>query len=54
MSEVSAGELARLLADTLDHGVEVKIKNGVIRVTHRHYLDGLRTAGEINSALAQA
>lgn len=54
MSNITPGELAKALAEQLDYGVEVKIKNGQIRVTHRSYLDGLRTANEVNVALAAA
>ena len=46
------GELAAALASRLDRNTEMKIKNGVIRVQHRHHIDQLRCSKEVDKALS--
>ena len=44
--------LAFALANKLDRGTEIKIKDGVIRVQHRTHVDNLRCEVEIDRAIA--
>jgi hypothetical protein len=51
LTQYTPGELAQALAERLDYGVEMKIKNGAIYVAHRLYINGITTADQVDVAL---
>lgn len=50
---MSTGDLCMMISDRLDPGVQIRITQRGVRVTHSRYIDKMSTASEIDKALSQ-
>lgn len=50
---MSTGDLCMMIADQLEPGVQIRITQRGVRVTHSRYIDKLGSASEIDEALSQ-